>query len=46
MLKHANVFIFLVGELITLEALVTFAHKKPIGLLNVNNIYNGLIAFF
>ena len=44
MLNHAYAFIFLPGDLTTLEALITFAswahlniHKKPIGLLNVNN---------
>ncbi|KAK9187457.1 hypothetical protein WN944_018852 [Citrus x changshan-huyou] len=41
------------GDLATLEALITLAswahlhiHQKPIGLLNVNNFYNGFIAFF
>ncbi|KAK9225738.1 hypothetical protein WN943_010782 [Citrus x changshan-huyou] len=40
------------GDLATLEALITLAswahlhiHQKPIGLLNVNNFYNGFIAF-
>ncbi|KAK9212580.1 hypothetical protein WN943_001962 [Citrus x changshan-huyou] len=53
MLNHADAFIFLPGDLATLEALITFAswvhlniHKKPIGLLNVNNFYDGLITFF
>ena len=52
MLNHADTFIFLSGDLATLEALITFAswahlniHQKPIGLLNVNNFYNGLLAF-
>lgn len=52
MLNHADAFIFLSGDLATLAALITFAswahlniHKKPIGLLNVNNFYDGLIAF-
>ncbi|KAK9175105.1 hypothetical protein WN944_027111 [Citrus x changshan-huyou] len=40
------------GDLATLEALMTLAswahlhiHQKPIGLLNVNNFYDGFIAF-
>ncbi|KAH9686664.1 hypothetical protein KPL70_014445 [Citrus sinensis] len=40
------------GDLATLEALITLAswahlhiHQKPIGLLNVNNFYDGFIAF-
>ncbi|KAK9225925.1 hypothetical protein WN943_010970 [Citrus x changshan-huyou] len=52
MLNHADAFIFLLGDLATLEALITFAswanlniHKKSIGLLNVNNFYDGLITF-
>ncbi|KAK9185181.1 hypothetical protein WN943_025535 [Citrus x changshan-huyou] len=52
MLNHADAFIFLPGDLATLEALITFAswahlniHKKLIGLLNVNNFYDGLITF-
>ena len=52
MLNHADVFIFLTGDLTNLEALITFAfwahlnnHKKPIGLLNVNNFYDGLLTF-
>ena len=52
MLNHADAFIFLPGDLATLEALITFAfwahlniHKKPIGLLNVNNFYDDLITF-
>ena len=51
-LNHADAFIFLLGDLTTLEVLITFAswahlniHKKPIGLLNVNKFYDGLIAF-
>ncbi|KAK9217800.1 hypothetical protein WN943_006429 [Citrus x changshan-huyou] len=51
-LNHADAFIFLPGDLATLEALVTLAswahlhiHQKPIGLLNVNNFYDGFIAF-
>ena len=45
-------FIFLPGDLATLETLITLAswahlhiHQKPIGLLNVNNFYDGFIAF-
>ncbi|KAK9185310.1 hypothetical protein WN943_025666 [Citrus x changshan-huyou] len=52
MLNHADAFIFLLGDLATLEALITFdswahlnIHKKPIGLLNVNNFYDDLIKF-
>ncbi|KAK9214485.1 hypothetical protein WN944_006477 [Citrus x changshan-huyou] len=52
MLNHADAFIFLPGDLATLEALITlpsWAHlhiyQKPIGLLNVNNFYDGFIAF-
>ncbi|KAH9734820.1 hypothetical protein KPL71_017519 [Citrus sinensis] len=52
MLNHADAFIFLPGDLATLEALITFAswahlniHKKPIGLLNVNNFFDGLLTF-
>ncbi|KAK9199793.1 hypothetical protein WN944_014986 [Citrus x changshan-huyou] len=52
MLNHADAFIFLPGDLATLEVLITFAswanlniHKKPIDLLNVNNFYDGLITF-
>ncbi|KAK9175181.1 hypothetical protein WN944_027187 [Citrus x changshan-huyou] len=52
MLNHADAFIFLPGDLATLEALITLAfwahlhiHHKPIGLLNVNNFYDGFIAF-
>ncbi|KAK9209073.1 hypothetical protein WN944_001436 [Citrus x changshan-huyou] len=52
MLNHADAFIFLPGDLATFEALITFAswahlniHKKPIGLLNVNNFYDGLLTF-
>ncbi|KAK9190765.1 hypothetical protein WN943_019375 [Citrus x changshan-huyou] len=40
------------GDLATLEALITLAswahlhiHQKPIGLLNINNFYDGFIAF-
>ncbi|KAK9174650.1 hypothetical protein WN944_029687 [Citrus x changshan-huyou] len=40
------------GDLATLEALITLAswahlhiHQKPIGLLNVNNFYDGFITF-
>ena len=53
MLNYADTFIFLPRDLATLEALITFTswahlniHKKPISLLNVNNFYDGLIAFF
>ena len=52
MLNHANDFIFLSRDLETLETLVTLAswahlhiHQKPISLLNVNNFYDGFIAF-
>ncbi|KAK9187298.1 hypothetical protein WN944_018690 [Citrus x changshan-huyou] len=52
MLNHADAFIFLPGDLTTLEALITLAswahlhnHQKPICLLNVNNFCNGFIAF-
>ena len=52
MLNHADAFIFLPGDLATLEALITLAswvhlhiHQKPIGLLNVNNFYDDFIAF-
>ena len=52
MLNHVDAFIFLPGDLATLESLITFAswahlniHKKPIGLLNVNNFYDDLIIF-
>ncbi|KAK9225785.1 hypothetical protein WN943_010830 [Citrus x changshan-huyou] len=52
MLNHADAFIFLPGDLATLEALITLAswahlyiHQKPISLLNVNNFYDGFIAF-
>ena len=52
MLNHADTFIFLLGELATLEAFITLAswthlniHQKLIDLLNVNNLYDGFIAF-
>ncbi|KAK9175125.1 hypothetical protein WN944_027131 [Citrus x changshan-huyou] len=52
MLNHDDAFIFLPGDLATLEALITLAswahlhiHQKPIGLLNVNNFYDDFIAF-
>ncbi|KAK9180331.1 hypothetical protein WN943_029540 [Citrus x changshan-huyou] len=52
-LNHADAFIFLLGDLATLESLIPLAswvhlhiHQKPIGLLNVNNFYDGFIAFF
>ncbi|KAK9187543.1 hypothetical protein WN944_018940 [Citrus x changshan-huyou] len=52
MLNHADVFIFLPGDLATLETLITLAswvhlniHQKPIDLLNVNNFYDDFIAF-
>ncbi|KAK9183466.1 hypothetical protein WN944_026618 [Citrus x changshan-huyou] len=52
MLNHADAFIFLPGDLATLEALIILAswahlhiHQKLIGLLNVNNFYDGFIAF-
>ena len=48
MLNHTDAFIFLLGDLETLEALITLAswahlniHQKLIGLLNVNNFYDG-----
>ena len=51
-LNHADTFIFLPGDLGTLEALITLAswthlyiHQKLIGLLNVNNFYDGFITF-
>ena len=50
MLNHADALIFLPGDLATLEALITLAswarlhiHQKLIGLLNVNNFYDGFI---
>ena len=53
MLNHADSFIFLLGHLETLEALITLAswahlniHQKPIDLLNVINFYDSFIAFF
>ncbi|KAK9214400.1 hypothetical protein WN944_006392 [Citrus x changshan-huyou] len=52
MLNQADAFIFLLGDLATLEALITLVswahlhiHQKPIGLLNVNNFYDGFIVF-
>ena len=52
MLNHADAFIFIPGDLTTLEALIILAfwahmhiHQKPIGLLNVDNFYDGIIAF-
>ena len=52
MMNHADAFIFLPGDLATFKALFTFAswahlniHQKPIGLLNVNNFYDGLLTF-
>ena len=52
MLNYANVFIFLPENLVTLEALITFAswahlniHKKLIDLSNVNNFYDDLLTF-
>ncbi|KAK9190475.1 hypothetical protein WN943_019080 [Citrus x changshan-huyou] len=52
MLNHADAFIFLLGDLATLETLIMLAswvylniHQKPIDLLNVNNFYDGFIAF-
>ena len=52
MLNHDDIFIFLPGDLVTLESLITLAscahlhiHQKLIGLLNVNNFYDGFIAF-
>ncbi|KAK9214985.1 hypothetical protein WN944_006988 [Citrus x changshan-huyou] len=52
MLNHTDTFIFLPGDLTTLEALITLAswahlhiHQKLICLLNVNNFYDGFIAF-
>ena len=50
--RITDVFIFLPGDLATLEALITLAswahlniHQKPIDLLNVNNFDNSFIAF-
>ena len=52
MLNHAYAFIFLPGDLTTLEALITLAswahlhiHHKPINLLNVNYFCDDFIAF-
>ena len=52
MLNHADAFIFLPGDLATLEALIILAswahlhiHQKPIDLLNVNNFYDGFTHF-
>ena len=52
MLNLADTFIFILGDLATLEVLITFASwahltfiKEPIGLLNVNNFYDSLIVF-
>lgn len=52
MAEHADAFIALPGGLGTLEELfetLTWAqlgfHEKPIGLLNVNGFYDGLVAF-
>ena len=52
MLNHADAFIFLLGDLATLETLIMLAswvylniHQKPIDLLNVNNFYDGFISF-
>ena len=52
MLNHADAFIFLPGDLATLDALITLVswahmniHQKPISLLNVNNFYDNFIAF-
>ena len=51
-LNHTDAFIFLPGDLATLEALITLAswahlhiHQKPIGLLNVNNFMMALSHF-
>ena len=52
MLNYTDIFIFLPGDLVTLEALIALAswahlhiHQKPIGLLNVNNFYDDFITF-
>ena len=52
MLNDVDAFIFLPGDLATLEVLNSFTcwlhldiHKKLIDLLNINNFYNGLITF-
>ena len=52
MLNHADAFIFLSGNLATLEALITLAswahlhiYQKLFGLLNVNKFYDGFITF-
>ena len=44
MMNHVDAFIFLPGDLATFEALITFA-SWAIGLLNVNNFYDGLLTF-
>lgn len=53
MLNRAGTFIFLRGDLVTLDALIIFtssahlnSHKKLIGLLIINNFYNDLMTFF
>ncbi|KAK9232888.1 hypothetical protein WN943_023136 [Citrus x changshan-huyou] len=52
MLNHADAFIFLPGDLTTLEALITLAswvhlhiHQKLIDFLNFNNFYDGFVGF-
>ena len=52
MINHADTFVFLLGDFVTLNALITLAswahlniHQKSIGLLNVNNFYYDFIAF-
>ncbi|KAK2655702.1 hypothetical protein Ddye_008754 [Dipteronia dyeriana] len=52
MLHHADVFIALPGGFGTLDEIFTMAswvqlhiHEKPIGLLNVNKFYDGLLSF-
>ncbi|KAK9211447.1 hypothetical protein WN943_000823 [Citrus x changshan-huyou] len=53
MLNHADAFIFLPGDLATLEALITLAswahlhiHQKPIGLLNVKITFMMALSHF
>ena len=52
MLVNSNAFIALPGGLGTMEEIFTIIfwayrnfHKKPLGLLNINGFYNGLISF-
>jgi hypothetical protein len=52
MFNHANAFIALPGGLCTLEEIFHISswaqlhiHHKPIGLLNVNGLYDNLLSF-